>query len=102
MIAVKAILQAQPGKEQELQQVLRDFIPSVEAEEGAVTYTLHRAQENPGRFFFYEKYRDQQACNDHMATPYIQEFLKQIEKFLLDAPEVELFEEIGGFTRNSS
>lgn len=99
MIVVKAIVKAQPGKEQELQKLLEDFIPKVNTEDGTITYTLHRAQEDPCRFFFYEKYRDQQACNDHMATSYLQDLLKKIDGLLADAPCVEMFDEVDGFTR---
>ncbi|MBT8340253.1 MAG: antibiotic biosynthesis monooxygenase [Desulfatitalea sp.] len=99
MIAVKVILQAQPEKAQELEKLLKDIIPSVRHEQGTVTYTLHRSQKDASRFLFYEKYRDQQACDDHMSTPYVQELIKQLDQFLMRAPEIEFFEEIDGFTR---
>jgi quinol monooxygenase YgiN len=49
MIVVKAIMQAQPGKEEELQKLLTGLISDVQMEEGTVEYSLHRAQNNPRR-----------------------------------------------------
>jgi len=99
MIIVKAILDAQPGKEEELEILLRAIVPKVQAEEGTIEYALHRALKTPGRFFFYEKYRDQEACDYHMATSYLQELIKRFEGLLVHAPDLELFEEIAGFNR---
>jgi quinol monooxygenase YgiN len=99
MIIVKAILDAQPGKEEDLEILLRAIVSKVQAEEGTIEYTLHRALNTPRRFFFYEKYRDQEACDYHMTTSYLQELLKRFEEQLVHVPEVELFEEIAGFSR---
>jgi quinol monooxygenase YgiN len=99
MIIVKAILEAQPGKEDELEILLRAIVPKVLAEEGTIGYTLHRALNTPRRFFFYEKYRDQEAFDYHMATYYLQELIKRFDGLLVHAPDLELFEEIAGFNR---
>ena len=40
MIVIKAILQAQPGKEAALEALLKGIIPSVETEKETVVYTL--------------------------------------------------------------
>jgi quinol monooxygenase YgiN len=99
MIVVKAIVQARPGKEEELEDLIRAIVPKVQAEERTIEYTIHRAQNIPGRFFFYEKYLDQDACDSHMATPYLQELLARFEDLLATAPDVEIFEVIDGFSR---
>ena len=101
MIVIKAILQAQPGKEAALEALLKGIIPSVETEKETVVYTLHRAQETVGRFLFYEKYTDQNACDAHLKTPYLQALIKQSQGLVSCAPEIELFEEIAGFSRTS-
>jgi len=99
MIVIKAMLQAKSGMESSLEELLKGIIPSVQTEKDTIVYTLHRSQEHTGRFLFYEKYKDQQACNDHMTTPYLQELLRQCKALLSEPPEIELFEEIAGFTR---
>lgn len=99
MVVVKAILIAAPGKEQELENKLKDIIPTVYKEKNTLTYTLHRAQNNPERFLFYEKYKDQQACDDHMNAVYLNDLLTHIKGLLCQTPEVDFFDEIGGFAR---
>lgn len=62
MFTLTAVLKAKPGKEAELEAVLRDQVKGVDAEEpGACAYTLHRSAEAPGTFFFYEQYEDEAA-----------------------------------------
>ncbi len=99
MLIVKAILQARSGKEQEMEEALRAMVPNVQQEEGALVYTLHRAEGNPGRFFFYEKYVDRPAFDFHVATPYFQELFRKLESLLEGAVDVELYEELAGLDR---
>jgi quinol monooxygenase YgiN len=41
-----------------LEEGLKAMIPHVQTKTGAVAYILHRAENNPSKFFFYEKYTD--------------------------------------------
>ncbi|MCX5816528.1 MAG: putative quinol monooxygenase [Proteobacteria bacterium] len=99
MIVINAILQAKSGKEPELENMLKAMVPHVQAEQGALAYVLHRAPKNPGKFLFYEKYRDQAAVDYHMSTPYLQQLFKKFDDLLAEAPIVEIFEEIAAISR---
>lgn len=94
MIVLAATLQAKPGKERELEALLKSLFPKVKQETGVAEYVLHSARSVPGKYFFYEKYRDQQTLDDHMNTPYLREAFGQFSNLLSGEPQVELYEPI--------
>ena len=92
MIVISAVLQAKPGCETELESALRAMIPHVRQEGGVVDYALHRASDDAGRFFYYEKYRDQAALDVHMATPYLKALLDKVPQLCARAPVIDLYQ----------
>jgi quinol monooxygenase YgiN len=94
MIVVAAVLKAQAGKEREMEDALRAMIPKVQSEEGTLAYVLHRAQNEPGKFLFYEKYKDKAAFDHHGSTPYIKELFGKIGPLLDGKPSIEMYEEL--------
>ena len=92
MIVVSAVFQAKPGGEAELESALRAMIEPVSKESGALEYAVHRAQDDAGRFFFYEKYRDQAAVDLHMATSYLTALLAKVPALCANAPVVEFYQ----------
>ncbi len=98
-VIIAAVFQAKPGKEKELESTLKMLIPKVESEQGALQYTLHRSVADGGKFFFYEKYADQDAVNHHMATPYLKEVLDALGGLIEKEPIIEFYEEIAAIRR---
>ncbi len=94
MIVVVAVLKAQTGKETEMEEALRAMIPKVRDEEGTIAYILHRAQGDPCKFLFYEKYKDQAAFDYHGSTPHIQELFGKIGSLLAAEPNIDMYEEL--------
>lgn len=94
MIVLTAVIQAKPGKEQELQSLLTSLFPQVKQEEGVIEYRLHTSKSVPGKFFFYEKYQDKQAMDRHASTPYLKDAFRKFDGLVSEKPQVELFEEI--------
>jgi len=94
MLVVVAVMKAKEGCEQEMEHALRGMIPKVEAEEGALTYALHRARKDPRKFLMYEKYRDKAAFNLHGSTPYLAELFGKISPLLDGDPVIDIFEEL--------
>ena len=92
MIVIAATFQAKPGSEAELEKALRTMIAPVSKEAGAIEYALHRSPTDAGRFFFYEKYKDQAAGDFHSATPYLKALLETAPGLCVTAPSVEVYE----------
>jgi len=94
MIVISAVLKAQAGKEKDMEEALRAMIPKVRTEEGTLVFVLHRAQNEPGKFLFYEKYKDKAAFDYHSSTPHIKELFGQIGPLLDGKPNIEMYEEL--------
>ncbi len=89
-----AVLEAQAGKEKEMEAALKAVVPKVKAEEGTVAYVLHRSKENPAKFLFYEKYKDEAAMAFHGSTPYLAELFANIGPLLAGQPVIQMYEEL--------
>lgn len=94
MIVIVAVLKAQVGREKEMEDALRAMILKVQPEEGTLAYVLHRAQNETGKFLFYEKYKDKAAFDHHGSTPYIKELFAKIGPLLAAKPSIEMYEEL--------
>jgi quinol monooxygenase YgiN len=91
---VVAKLKAKVGEEANMEDALRGMVTKVAQEEGTLTYTLHRAQQDPSVFLFYEKYRDAAALKTHSSTPYFKELFGALKPMLDGAPEIEMYDEL--------
>ena len=94
MITLVAVLEAQEGKEKEMENALMEMIPKVQSEEGTLAYILHRSQSKPGKFLFYEKYKDEAALTHHSSTPYIKELFEKVGPLLAGSPSIETYDEL--------
>lgn len=92
MIVISAIFQAKPGSEGRLADTLRTMIEPVSKETGVLEYALHRSPTDAGRFFFYEKYKDQAALDFHNSTSYLKDLLDAAPGLCATAPVVEKYE----------
>lgn len=95
MVIISAVLQAKPGKEKQLEALLLAMLEPVSKEEGTLEYRFHRALDDAGRFFFFEKYQDRDAIDAHVATPHYQALQGNIADLLAQPMEVALYEELG-------
>ena len=91
---VVAKLKAKVGEETNMEEALRGMVAKVAQEEGTLTYTLHRAQQDPSVFVLYEKYRDAAALKAHSSTPYFKELFGALKPMLDGAPEIEMYDEL--------
>jgi quinol monooxygenase YgiN len=95
-MVVVAKLTAQSGKEAEMEKALLDIIPQVKQEEGTLVYSLHKDQNNPRVFLFYEKYKDMDALAAHSSTPYFKALFKTLKPLLDSPPEISMYTELAG------
>lgn len=96
MITVVAKLQATPGKEEELATVLQDMVGKVKANEAGrvVRYSLHRADNDPTLFLFYEQYADADALDAHGKTEHMAAMGASLRGLLAGRPVIERYTQI--------
>ena len=64
-ISLIAKLTAVEGKEAELEDAMRGVIAAADEEDGLEIYSAHRADDEPGVYYFFELYRDDEAKSVH-------------------------------------
>jgi quinol monooxygenase YgiN len=75
-IVLNVVMNAVPGREEDLARELRSLVTPTRQEPGCISYRLHLDPETPGTFMFYECFRDQESLDRHVSSPHFQEFLK--------------------------
>jgi len=94
MVIITALFIVKPGKETEFEVLAKSMVEKVQAEPGAMEYTLHKGAENPRIYFFYERYADQAACEAHMATPYLAQFSRDNASLIEGEVKLEVLREV--------
>lgn len=64
-ISLIARLTAAEGKVADLEVALRDVIEAADEEDGLEVYSAHAVAEEPGVYYFFELYRDDEAMAVH-------------------------------------
>jgi quinol monooxygenase YgiN len=93
MLTVVAVMKAAQGREKEMEEAIGALVTEVQAEEGTLVYAVHRGRKEPGKFLFYEKYRDKDAFKAHGVTPHFAEFFGKIAPLLDGEPSIEIYED---------
>jgi quinol monooxygenase YgiN len=97
MIVVTARFKVRPDGVEEVEKQFRMLIEYVRNEEpGTLMYLFHRAQDDPTRFLFYERYQDNEALTKHGGSARFQQVFGKVAPLLEEAPVIELFDEIAG------
>ena len=74
-IILNVHMEAVTSREQDLERELRALLAPTRREPGCLAYELHRDPEHPGKFMFYEKFKNQAALDEHVNSSYFKDFL---------------------------
>lgn len=91
-VVVIARAKAQPGREEEMAQALRQNAETSRCEAGCVSYSVLRGDE--GVFMTVERWQSRGHVDTHMATPHVQELLRTITPILAAPPDIQVLEEL--------
>lgn len=67
-IRLVAIIQAKPGHEEAVTNILKEAVEPSRNEDGCLEYTLHQDRELAGRFVFIERWGDADSLSAHERT----------------------------------
>ena len=91
---VIVVLEAQAGKELQLQSALEAVIKPSRSEKGCLEYRLHQSLDNPAQFVFYENWESKEKHLAHMEEAYIKELVVTTEALLAKPFQVILAHEL--------
>lgn len=84
MIQLIARIEAHPNQGEQVASIIEGVIAPSRAEAGCLTYQTHRAIDDPNVFYFYEQWRDQDAFDQHVASPHYQAYRADSANLVVD------------------
>ncbi len=89
-----AEFRALEGKTDQLVAALHSLIEATTAEPGCIRYELNQRVDDDRWVTFIEKWKDQQAFDEHCQKPYITHFFNDVRPPLVEDFAVKLYREI--------
>jgi len=88
--AILALLEAKPGKEQELEAFLKSAQPLAVAE--PATTTWYAVKLGPGRFGIFDTFKDDAGRQAHLTGEIAKALFAKADELLAKSPQVEMLE----------
>jgi quinol monooxygenase YgiN len=85
-LTVMLFVNAIPGTGDEFKQRYHAAMPQIRGEAGVVTYQLTQVQEGDSKFITYEKFRSEQALQDHLKLPFLAPILDFLHTSITNPP----------------
>jgi quinol monooxygenase YgiN len=96
-MVVVAKIKVKAGSEAQAESAFRKQIDFVIREEpSTLEYRMHRGRKDATTFLFFETYADAAAFDRHGKSSAMQELFRTLTPILDGAPQIELYEELGG------
>lgn len=90
-VTLVAYLKPRPGKEAETKELLLSLVGPTRKEAGCIEYHLHRSNDEPCVFMFYENWRSKKDLDEHLAMPYLETLFAKKDELLSADITIELF-----------
>ena len=90
-VTVVAYLKARPGSEEETHDLLLSLVAPTLEEDGYIDYLLHRSNDDPGLFLYYENWRSKEDLDEHLAMPHLTTLFEKKDYLLAEPIDVKLF-----------
>jgi quinol monooxygenase YgiN len=78
-LTIVANIYADPSRIELVKAELEKLIPITRAEKGCLQYDLHRDNNNPAHFLFYENWESRELWQTHMNAPHLSAYMKATE-----------------------
>ncbi len=90
-ISLVSYLYAKPEKDAELVEILQSLVAPTREEAGCIDYDLHRSNEDPLCYMFYENWTSMKDLEDHLAKPHLQPLISRTDELLQRDVKIEFF-----------
>lgn len=90
-VSLVAYLKAKPGKDKELAEGLMALVDPSRSEGGCIDYHLHRSNDDPLCFMFYENWVAMADLDEHLKMPYLQPLLTRSDELLDGEIKIEFY-----------
>ena len=91
-VTVLATFKAKPGLEEKVRDAIMALMPPTRAEAGCVNYDLHQSVDDKSVFMLYENWVSKKDLDEHLAMPYLQDFLGKANELFAEPVDIKLWE----------
>lgn len=88
---INAHLSIQRTKTEEFLELADSMINKSIAERGCLIYKLLKELNKENEFFFYEKYKNEKAVENHNSSEHFKTFIDSVTPLLAKEPTIEIF-----------
>lgn len=75
-LTIVANIHANPDQIDLVRLELEKLVPITRAEEGCIQYDLHRDNDDPAHFVFYENWESRELWQTHMNAPHVADYMQ--------------------------
>ena len=93
-IVVTARVRAKAGFELEVERELLLLVVPSRAEQGCMSYNLHRSTDDAAEFLFHETWSSREDLDRHMKQPHLDAFDERTEGLLAGEVEIAFWERL--------
>ncbi|HEY6364728.1 MAG TPA: putative quinol monooxygenase [Candidatus Binatia bacterium] len=92
MHVIAGTFTAKPERKMDVIKLAMSMFDPSRAEAGCISYNFYEDQGNKDAFLFFEEWKDQQAIDQHFATPHFARFMDQFPDMIVGKPTIKIFE----------
>lgn len=93
-VTVVATIKAKPGMEDTVRAAVEALVAPTRAEAGCINYDLHQSAEDPSVLMLYENWVSKKDLDEHLAMPYLKDFLGKADELLAEPVGIALWQMI--------
>ncbi len=94
MVILTAIFKAVEGKGDDIEKEFRKLAPMVLKDPGAIAYAVHRATDDPNKFFIYEQYESEDAFKYHQQTEHFKAYRQATRGLFSGKTEITFYNKV--------
>ncbi len=94
-VVVVAVVTAQEGKRDEVERIIAEtLVPPTHAEDGCVTFALHRDTNDDRRLVFVERWASAEALGRHAKQPHMAAFREAVGPLLAEPSVIHVLDPV--------
>jgi quinol monooxygenase YgiN len=94
MVVLTATFKVVEGKGDDIELEFKKLAPKVLKDPGAVAYAIHRAVDDPNKFFIYEQYESQDAFKYHQQTEHFKAYRQATRGMFVGQTEITFYNKV--------
>lgn len=93
-VTVVATFKAKAGMAAATREAVLALVAPTRSEAGCINYDLHQSTEDPSVLMLYENWVSKKALDEHLAMPYLKDFLGKADDLLREPVDIALWQMI--------